>query len=49
MPHHYTFTLIATDLEPGELPPGLSRDELLAKLTGHTKGATGLIGQFGSP
>ena len=49
MPHHYTFTLIATDLEPKELPPGLSRDELFAKLTGHTKGATGLIGLFGSP
>jgi Raf kinase inhibitor-like YbhB/YbcL family protein len=48
-PHHYTFTLIATDLEPGELPPGLTRDELFAKLTGHTKGATGLVGLFGSP
>jgi Raf kinase inhibitor-like YbhB/YbcL family protein len=49
MPHHYTFTLIATDLEAKELPPGLTRDELFAKLTGHTKGATGLIGLFGTP
>jgi Raf kinase inhibitor-like YbhB/YbcL family protein len=49
MPHHYTFVLIATDVEPGELPPGLSREELLAKLTGHTKGTTGLVGLFGSP
>jgi Raf kinase inhibitor-like YbhB/YbcL family protein len=49
MPHHYTFTLIATDLEAKELPPGLTRDELFAKLTGHTKGATGLVGLFGSP
>ncbi len=48
-PHHYTFILIATDLEPKELPPGLTRDELYAKLTGHTKGATGLVGLFGSP
>jgi phosphatidylethanolamine-binding protein (PEBP) family uncharacterized protein len=48
-PHHYTFILIATDLEPKELPPGLTRDELFAKLTGHTKGATGLVGLFGSP
>lgn len=48
-PHHYTFTLIATDLEPTDLPPGLTRDELFAKLTGHTKGATGLVGLFGSP
>jgi Raf kinase inhibitor-like YbhB/YbcL family protein len=48
-PHHYTFILIATDLEPKDLPPGLTRDELYAKLTGHTKGATGLVGLFGSP
>ena len=48
-PHHYTFTLIATDLEPGDLPPGLTRDELLAKLNGHAKGGTGLVGLFGSP
>ena len=48
-PHHYTFILIATDLEPKELPPGLTRDELYAKLTGHTKGATGLVGLFGGP
>ena len=26
-PHHYTFTLIATDLEPGALQPGMTRDE----------------------
>ena len=48
-PHHYTFILIATDLEPKELPPGLTRDELLAKLTGRTKGATGLVGLFKNP
>ena len=48
-PHHYTFTLIATDLEPTDLPAGLTRDELFAKLTGRTKGATGLVGLFGSP
>jgi hypothetical protein len=45
--HHYTFTLIATDLDPKELPPGLTRDELLGKLQGHTKGAAGLVGLFG--
>ena len=47
--HHYTFTLIATDLEPGDLPAGLTREELFAKLTGHTKGAAGLVGLFGRP
>ena len=29
-PHHYTFVLIATDFDPKELPPGLTRDELIA-------------------
>jgi Raf kinase inhibitor-like YbhB/YbcL family protein len=47
--HHYTFTLVATDLEPGDLPAGLTRDELVAKLQGHTKGAAGLVGLFGRP
>ena len=44
--HHYTFTLIATDLDPKALQPGMTRDELLAALNGHAKGATGLIGRF---
>jgi Raf kinase inhibitor-like YbhB/YbcL family protein len=47
--HHYTFTLIATDLEPDALPPGLTRDEVVAKLAGHSKGAAGLVGLFGRP
>jgi Raf kinase inhibitor-like YbhB/YbcL family protein len=47
--HHYTFTLIATDLDPKALPPGLTRDELFEKLNGHGKGATGLIGLFKHP
>jgi Raf kinase inhibitor-like YbhB/YbcL family protein len=48
-PHHYTFTLIATDLEPGALQPGLTRDELIKALDGHAKGATGIIGTFSKP
>jgi Raf kinase inhibitor-like YbhB/YbcL family protein len=44
--HHYTFTLIATDLDAKALQPGLTRDELLAALAGHAKGAAGLIGRF---
>jgi hypothetical protein len=47
--HHYTFTMIATDLDPKALPPGLTRDELLAKLDGHAKGAAGLVGLFKHP
>ena len=48
-PHHYIFTLIATDLEPKELKEGLTRDELIKALDGHAKGATGLIGTFSHP
>ena len=47
--HHYTFTLIATDLEPNAIEPGLTKEELLPKLTGHAKGAAGLVGLFGRP
>jgi phosphatidylethanolamine-binding protein (PEBP) family uncharacterized protein len=47
--HHYTFTLIATDLEPKALQPGMTKDEVYAALAGHTKGAAGLVGLFGNP
>lgn len=45
-PHHYTFLVIATDLEPTALPPGLTFPELQARLAGHFKGATALVGLF---
>ena len=48
-PHHYIFTLIATDLEPGALKPGLTREEVIKALDGHAKGATGLVGLFKNP
>jgi len=48
-PHHYTFTLIATDLEPTALQPGMTRDEVIKALEGHAKGATGIIGTFSKP
>jgi Raf kinase inhibitor-like YbhB/YbcL family protein len=51
--HHYTFTLIATDFAPNELPPGLTREELTAKFgtppSPHVKGVSGLIGLFVNP
>lgn len=46
--HHYTFTLIATDLAPDALPAGLTREQLFEKLDGHSKGAAGIIGRFGN-
>jgi len=48
-PHHYTYMVVATDLDPKELPPGLTLPELQAKLNGHTKGAAGLVGLFVHP
>jgi hypothetical protein len=54
-PHHYTFKVIATDLDPKELPPGLTLPELEAKLSvpqgqpAHVKGAAGLVGLFVKP
>jgi Raf kinase inhibitor-like YbhB/YbcL family protein len=50
--HHYTFVLIATDFDPKELPPGLTRDELIAKFgppPAHVKGSTGMVGLFINP
>jgi len=54
-PHHFVFVLIATDFEPKDLPAGLTRDEVLAKLItpgqppAHTKGTTSLVGLFVNP
>jgi Raf kinase inhibitor-like YbhB/YbcL family protein len=54
-PHHYTFVVIATDLDPKELPPGLTREEVLAKIVppapamSHAKGTAGMIGLFVKP
>ena len=48
-PHHYTFILIATDLDPKALPAGLTKLELFAKLDGHVKGSTGIVGLFKNP
>jgi Raf kinase inhibitor-like YbhB/YbcL family protein len=51
-PHHYTFLLIATDFAPTDLPPGLTRAEVIAKFgppPAHVKGVTGLIGLFVNP
>ena len=48
-PHHYTFTLMATDLEPTALKPGLTREEVIKELQGHVKSATGIVGKFQHP
>jgi Raf kinase inhibitor-like YbhB/YbcL family protein len=45
-PHHYVITLIATDIEPGKLKPGLTREELLAQLRGHGLAPASIVGKY---
>jgi len=47
LPHHYEFMIIATDLEPGALAPGLDKQELIKATEGHRLGATSMIGRYG--
>ena len=42
-------TLIATDLDPKALKAGLTIEDLLKALKGHTKGATEIVALFKHP
>jgi hypothetical protein len=51
-PHHYTFVLIATDFDPKDMQPGLTREDVIAKFgppPAHVKGDAGLVGLFVNP
>jgi Raf kinase inhibitor-like YbhB/YbcL family protein len=48
-PHPYTISLIATDVAPGAMKPGMTRDELLAALQGHALGVTTFIARSPKP
>ncbi len=45
-PHPYTIVLIATDIAPGALQPGMTVAELGAALQGHTLGATSFVANY---
>ena len=47
--HHYTWTIIATDLDPKALQPGMTRTELATALKDHVKGSAGLVTRFRHP
>jgi Raf kinase inhibitor-like YbhB/YbcL family protein len=48
--HHYIITVIATDLDPGTLKPGLTRDELLAAVRGsHALAPASIVGRYTRP
>jgi len=44
--HHYVFTVVATDLEPGALKPGMTRDEVYAAIKGHTVAGQSIVGKY---
>lgn len=44
--HHYVIDLIALDLAPGALRSGLSRDELLMAIAGHSLGPASLVVRY---
>jgi hypothetical protein len=48
-PHPYTITLVATDIAPGTLQPGMNRDQLLQALQGHGLGVTTFIARSPKP
>ena len=48
-PHHYLFKIVATDLDPKDLPPGLTITELQEKLKDHRKGESSLVGTYVNP
>jgi Raf kinase inhibitor-like YbhB/YbcL family protein len=44
---HYVFTLVATDVDPAALPPGLTKDEVLKALQGgRALGAASLVFRY---
>jgi Raf kinase inhibitor-like YbhB/YbcL family protein len=45
--HPFTFILMATDLAPGTLAAGMTREELAAALKGHIVGRTTLVQRYG--
>ncbi|MBO9513218.1 MAG: YbhB/YbcL family Raf kinase inhibitor-like protein [Variovorax sp.] len=47
--HPYVFTLIATDIEPGSLPAGLTLQDLTERLNGHAKAASSMVLRYGRP
>src|SRR5260370_13888366 len=45
-PHHYVIDVLALDLAPDALPPGLDRDELLKSIAGHSLWPASLVVRY---
>ena len=46
LPHHYEIMIVATDLEPGALAPGLDKQAFIKATEGHRLGATSIVGRY---
>lgn len=46
VPHHYEFNIIALDLAPDALKPGLDKAGLFKAIKGHNLGATSIVGRY---
>ena len=45
-PHHYVFTVVATDLDPSALKEGMTRDEVYKAIGGHGLMGASIVGKF---
>jgi Raf kinase inhibitor-like YbhB/YbcL family protein len=45
-PHHYVFTIVATDLDPQALKPGMTREEVYNAIKGHALGGASIVGRY---
>jgi Raf kinase inhibitor-like YbhB/YbcL family protein len=45
-PHHYVYTVLATDLAPDALAAGLTRDALTVALKGHTLAGSSIVVRY---
>jgi Raf kinase inhibitor-like YbhB/YbcL family protein len=46
LPHHYVTTLMALDIPPGQLKPGLTREAFFEAVKGKSLGAISIVGLF---
>lgn len=46
VPHHYVFTVVATDLEPAAFKPGMTRDQVYAAISGHGVAGASIVGKY---
>ena len=47
--HHYVITVVATDIPPGTLMPGLTHAELVQQLRGHALAPASIVGRYTRP